>query len=204
MGGDDVRVKLDGSANLFCNAQGYPMSNFSWVKISESDDSKDLENMTEVLVANDTSVTMILNFTSVSRKDNGTYECRVKDHKHILSNRTSLVVKEVPQVVIDFLKAVGANSVYLNWTVIEHNDPVISYRIRFMKNGSKEWQHHSREINGSYTSYIMKDLESGTGYQFAMTAKNSVGESHVSHQSDLVKTLDKGTLMKEKKIYKNH
>lgn len=56
----------------------------------------------------------------------GTYLCAVRDSKKMQDNkmvieRVDLLVLEKPQISIDFMKAVGAKKIFLNWTVSGHH-----------------------------------------------------------------------------------
>lgn len=188
-GGHGARVNLSSQATLSCHMQGYPLANFSWIKIGVPEITESLKNLSSILPVNETHFTTSLNFTSVARKDNGTYECQATDYNGVIKSQRPLVVMEVPQVKIEVTKAVGAGSVYLNWTVIDWNDPVQKYFIQHMKNGTNEWQYYSETIGGKNSSYVLKGLENGTAYQFRITATNSVGDSHPA-PSETVTTLD--------------
>lgn len=90
------------------------------------------------------------------------------------------------------MKAVGAGSIFLNWTVNNGNEPIQKYFIQHMKNGTDAWQHYTEPILGDNSSYVLKGLEKGTGYRIGIIAVNKVGRSHAHNDQRWIKTLEKG------------
>ncbi|XP_012253102.2 tyrosine-protein phosphatase 69D isoform X2 [Athalia rosae] len=189
-GGQGARVKLNEAANLSCHVEGDPLTDFTWIKTSDPGSVKHLADLSSTERLNDTFVIMSLNFSSATRKDNGTYECRANDIANTISDYRSLIVTEIPQVMINFAKAVGVDSIYLNWTTYDWNDPVKIYYIKYMANGEELWTHFSEKIGGGNSSYIIKGLKKNTTYKFRIQALNSMGPSHESTYPIPVTTLN--------------
>ncbi|XP_015176074.1 PREDICTED: tyrosine-protein phosphatase 69D [Polistes dominula] len=187
----DVRIKVLESANLTCHVFGYPLSNFSWFKGNDTETNEHLKNHSTVTHVNETYVIMTLDFKDLSRKDNGTYVCQAEDNKGTISAYTNLFVIDVPKVSIDFIKAVGAGSIFLNWTVDDGNEPIKEYLIRHMKNGTDSFQFYKEQIGGSISSYVLKYFENGTAYKIGISAHNAVGSSHIQVYPQWVTTLEK-------------
>ncbi|XP_012286742.1 tyrosine-protein phosphatase 69D [Orussus abietinus] len=177
----DVRMNVLQPANLTCQMQGYPLSNFTWVKGNDTETSEHLRTLMTVTEINETHVETSLKFKAVTRKDNGTYECQANDYNRVISGHVSLFVTDVPQVSIDFMKAVGAGSIFLNWTVNDGNEPVTEYFIGSIKNGTAERRFYSERIGGGNSSYVLKGFESNTTYQISISAVNAIGTSHISN-----------------------
>ncbi|XP_014611442.1 PREDICTED: tyrosine-protein phosphatase 69D isoform X2 [Polistes canadensis] len=188
---EDVRTKVLESANLTCHVFGYPLSNFSWFKGNDSKTNEHLKNHSTVTHVNETYVIMTLDFKDLSRKDNGTYVCQAEDNKGTISAYKNLFVIDVPKVSIDFIKAVGAGSIFLNWTVDDGNEPIKQYLIRYMKNGTDRFLFYKEQIGGGISSYVLKDFENGTAYKIGISANNALGSSHIQFYPQWVTTLEK-------------
>lgn len=189
--GEKVRIKVLEEATLTCHIYGDPVNNFSWSKGNDSDNQGHLKDHMNVTRINETYVQLTLNFPSVTRKDNGTYNCHAQDYsKRSLSAEVHLFVIEVPQVSIDFMKAVGAGSIFLNWTVNNGNEPIKRYYIQNLKQGTDQWQYNKEQIGGGITSYVVNGLEKSTPYQIKISAENSVGKSHIQIDPRWITTLD--------------
>lgn len=133
-------------------------------------------------------------FDRVLREDNGTYECTARDNDRNVTSRIYLIVEEVPEVTINFAKAVGAHSIYLNLTVYDGNDPVKNYHIKKRKSSVEKWENSSQEYSGDESSFVVGGLEKGVAYHFVITADNSIGRSQPAY-SKSTKTLEKGELL---------
>lgn len=194
---DSSKVKAhDQAVNLTCDFYGNPLSNFSWSKNNDSDNFERLRNLTSWTQVNETHVKLTLSFKSPARQDNGTYICSVQDFYGVVTAERHLYVIDVPLVNIEFVKAVGADSIFLNWTVNNGNEPIQSYFIQYMKNGSGNWQYYSELINGGNTSYVLKGFDKETAYQIGILAMNKVGKSnHVHVYPSWITTLKKGLLI---------
>lgn len=179
-------------ATLMCHIYGDPLQNFSWTKGNDSENEGFLKEHTTVKKVNETYVQLNLNFRSVTRKDNGTYICLARDYSTRLSAQVHLFVIEVPQVSIDFMKAVGAGSIFLNWTVNDGNEPIERYFIQNLKKGTDQWQYNMEKIGGGITSYVLTGLEKETPYKIKISATNAVGSSHIQTAQEWITTLKEG------------
>ncbi|XP_015520829.2 tyrosine-protein phosphatase 69D isoform X1 [Neodiprion lecontei] len=201
MGGHPVRVKTGEPAVLSCYIEGYPLSNFTWMKISGDEISKNMP--TQDFEWNGIYREMIVNFTKVSSKHNGTYECSAKgaEPDNYVKNQTSLTVTDVPQVYINTVKAVGAHRVFLNWTINDRNDPVKEYTIQYKKSDAKEWHFNREPIDGSKTSYVLTNLDNNTDYEFKIEATNTIGRSPPNYYEDSVRTLEQDPVFVPNVVY---
>ncbi|KYN41587.1 Tyrosine-protein phosphatase 69D [Trachymyrmex septentrionalis] len=189
--GGNVRARVSEAANLTCHIHGYPLSQFTWLKENNSESSEHLKNLTVVAQINEAYAVLVLEFKSLARKDNGTYVCQANDYNGIVSALTHLFVTDVPKVSIDFMKAVGAGSIFLNWTVSDGNEPIKKYFIQHMKKGTDQRQYYAEQIGGGNSSYVLKGFESGTAYQIGISAINALGTSHMQLDPRWITTLEK-------------
>ncbi|KYN14909.1 Tyrosine-protein phosphatase 69D, partial [Trachymyrmex cornetzi] len=189
--GGNVRARVSEAANLTCHIHGYPLSQFTWLKGNNSESSEHLKNLTVVAQINEAYAVLVLEFKSLARKDNGTYVCQANDYNGIVSALTHLFVIDVPKVSIDFMKAVGAGSIFLNWTVSDGNEPIKKYFIQHMKKGTDQRQYYAEQIGGGNSSYVLKGFESGTAYQIGISAINALGTSHMQLDPRWITTLEK-------------
>lgn len=182
------------AVNLTCHIHGYPLSQFNWLKGNDSESSEHLRDLTDVTYINETYTVLTLEFKSLAKsgKDNGTYVCQANDYNGLVSATVHLFVVDVPKVSIDFMKAVGAGSIFLNWTVNDGNEPIKKYVIYHMKNGTDQYQYYTEQIGGGNSSYILKGFESGTAYHIGIGATNAAGASHMQLDPRWITTLQKG------------
>ena len=171
---------------------GFPLSNFTWLKGNDTESIAHLKELTNVTHLNETHVTMSLKFESVNRRDNGTYTCKANDYHGPIMASTSLFVIDVPQVSIDFMKAVGAGKIYLNWTTNDGNMPIERYFIQHLKQGTDQWSFYAEEIDGRHSNYVLKGFENGTAYQLRIIAKNAIGSSQTQTDPRWITTLKEG------------
>ncbi|XP_049806614.1 tyrosine-protein phosphatase 69D [Schistocerca nitens] len=187
--GGSGRINVTSSGNVSCIFCGYPMTDVRWFRMDETSYAE-MEQFS-VNSINYTCTETLLEFESVTRKDNGTYKCMALGPQGDVSGNVTLFVLEKPQVNIDFVKAVGARRIFLNWTVNDGNEPVEEYFIQHMKNGTVQWMFNQEKIGGGNTSYVIKDLEPNTAYFLRLYAKNSIGTSNFYTHPTPVSTLEK-------------
>ncbi|KAF4532910.1 hypothetical protein B566_EDAN001514 [Ephemera danica] len=185
-GGENVRKHSSNKTSLECLIKGRPIMTVRWSKENQEELASD---RVETIKKNKTLAISHLNFQRISRHDNGTYFCTVATPKGDVSASTTLFVLDVPQVNIDVVRAVGANRIFLNWTVNDGNDPMNSYFIQLMKNNTPiSWQYGKDPIGSDNTSSIINDLVPSTAYKIKLIAQNSIGSTAVEHK-EWVKTL---------------
>lgn len=189
--GGVVKVNLSQPATLSCDVEGYDLSGFKWTKINASKNGTDLKNRDSHFNITESHVKMYLNLTSVTREDNGTYECRAMDDVGQMKNHTFLIVTEKPEVKITELMPVGTDKVYLEWEIDNGNDPVEPFYVKRRKNGTDQWEDSSNLLNEDTPGYVVKKLEKGTAYWFSIRVRNSIGFSPPAN-SLWVKTFEKG------------
>lgn len=191
--GNASRTNITQPSVLTCHIHGYPLSNFTWTKENDTDTEGQLKNRTTIKAVNESHYIMSLDFKEVTRKDNGTYLCKARDYTNTVEGRTHLLVIYEPQVRVDFVKAVGAHSIYLNWTVNNGNELIIAYIIQYMQNNTAQWEYAREPVGGGNFSYVLKDLAKSTAYQIGISARNVFGRSHLQ-TSGWITTLEKGQL----------
>ncbi|XP_063218858.1 tyrosine-protein phosphatase 69D isoform X2 [Bacillus rossius redtenbacheri] len=177
-------------ATLTCEVKGFPIVDIKWEKLGDTASQKHSYTVNITKGENGTWVKSELIFSTTSRKDNGTYLCMAVGRENTVNASADLFVHGQPQVKIDHVKAVGAHSIFLNWTVNDGNDAVIRFVVQKSKNGSKEWTYNTDPIYGNRTSYIWKDLEPNTAYNLKLSAENLHGISTAQYAA-MEKTLAK-------------
>ncbi|KAK0183353.1 hypothetical protein PV327_001403 [Microctonus hyperodae] len=186
----NVRVNATEPAMLTCHIHGFPLSNFTWMKGNNSESIEHLRSQTNITKVNETYYIMMLNFSRAVRNDNGTYWCMANDYSDVVNASRSLFVVDVPQVNIDFMKAVGADKIFLNWTVNDGNMPITKYMVKFRKNSTNDWQYYRENIGEKNTSYVLKGFDKSTAYQISLSAWNAIGSSQVYNDQRLITTLE--------------
>lgn len=185
-----VRVLKEKDATLKCEMEGYPLSNPEW-KIEKSGLSDLLPQNIHNNFINETYLETELSFQNVNHHDNGSYICRALGPDGYFQSSVHLFVLDKPQVVIDFVKAVGANVLFFNWTVNDGNDPVKEFYPQYKKNGSNEWVYYPERVGGGNTSSLLQNLNKNTVYQVGISARNSIGRGEVYTRDEWVSTLEK-------------
>ena len=135
------------------------------------------------------------------KKDNGSYSCSMispfiddtdpylREHARA-HTEISLLVLDTPQVSLDFVKAVGANKIFVNWTVNDGNDPIKQYYVQYIKDGASTFTYYNHAIDGRNQSYVLDNFEPNTKYQLRILAQNSIGMGPQYTHQQWVKTLE--------------
>ncbi|KAJ6635524.1 Tyrosine-protein phosphatase 69D [Pseudolycoriella hygida] len=189
-----IQTKLKTNVVLFCLFEAFPMDNYNYsIKWTKVDDPQyQWGNRTGVVVVNDTLVNSTFQIDEAIKNDNGTYECSIQSPYtgQIQKFESSLLVLDVPHVSIDFVKAVGANKIFLNWTINDGNDPVQQYFVQYMKEGDSTFTYYNHVIDGRNVSYVLENFEPSTTYQIKITAKNNMGLGPANTYAHGVRTLE--------------
>lgn len=92
----------------------------------------------------------------------------------------------IPNAPSGVIGNAGNASVRLSWTAPEFNGNSLinDYDIEYSAGG--EWIKYTEGNTSFDTSIVINGLENGTGYRFRVYAKNSIGTSPASAQSDIV------------------
>ncbi|PNF23076.1 Tyrosine-protein phosphatase 69D [Cryptotermes secundus] len=184
---NSVEIAVGKTAELACSIHGYPIEVFDWQKLNGG-----VEKLSsDVNQINDTLVESKLRLGPVSRKDNGTYRCIAFGSQGEVSKDVHLLVLDKPLVKIDFIKAVGRNRIFMNWTVNDGNQPIQEYFIQHMKNATGSWTYYPEQIGGGNTSYVIRNLDNNTAYEIRLSAKNAMGMGNMNTWQGWVRTLDK-------------
>lgn len=195
-----VRTKISTSVQFFCLFEAHPMAQYQksikWKKDNEilyanQLPTVPLSNRTQFKVVNETHVNATLDTADVFKKDNGTYTCSIESpfNDQIQHFDFAMLVLDVPQVSIDFVKAVGANKIFLNWTINDGNDPVKQYFVQHMKDDATTSTYYNHNIDGRNMSYVLENFESDTNYQIKITAQNTIGMGPAYTYPQKVRTL---------------
>lgn len=192
---EKIKRKIGQGAILYCVFDIYPQNTttnkqLKWLR--DGSHVADLENFYGVTQLSDTRLNFTLEFTEVYKKENGTYKCVLYGSAgdEIVSNEITLLVMEVPQISIDYVKAVGANKIFLNWTSYDGNDPIQKYFIQYSQEGSPTFEYYKHYINGNHTSYVLDTFKPNTTYHLRITGKNSIGDGSPNKYPLGVATLD--------------
>ncbi|XP_055596510.1 tyrosine-protein phosphatase 69D-like [Uranotaenia lowii] len=193
-----TKIKQDRKFQLYCVIHMYPLEYFNnsiqWFKEDDTTDNIFLRNST-VRALNGTHVNATLTIPSVTKTHNGTYSCNVGPSAMVdeISGTDkklmALLVLDKPQVTIDYVKAVGANKIYLNWTINDGNDPIKHYNAQFMKKGDSTFTYYANRIDGRNSSIVLENFEPATDYEIKLTAHNGQGNGNPSPPVK-VKTLE--------------
>lgn len=183
-----VYIKAHEAVELYCIVQGYPIEFVKWLKDNETL----VDYKWDVREINATHKNTSLTF-EVAKKDNGTYTCVVATPMAQSNATTKILVLDQPQIALDFVKSIGTNKIYLNWTVNDGNSPKdLQYIIQYQSEDDKDgWIYYQAKINSSSTSLVLTTPtgKNSTSYNVRIKAKNSQGESMYS-TSNLIKLLD--------------
>lgn len=191
-----VRTKISQSVQFYCIFEAHPMTAFvdslQWTKDDEIVHSAAMPSNRSVVTAlNSTHINVTLDTADVSKKDNGSYACSMlspfTDRRETFT--AALLVLDVPQVSIDYVKAVGANRIFLNWTINDGNDPVSQYFVQYLKDDSNTSFYYNHAIDGRNVSYVLENFDANTQYQIKIIAKNSIGSSPTYTYPQRVRTL---------------
>lgn len=191
-----VKQKIGNPVKFFCVIQIYPQNDtlqkqLKWLKDENSfgflDQSSSIEHV------NSSHVNYTLELTEVYKKENGSYACVIYaiNGDEIARRNVALLVMDVPKVNIEYVKAVGASRIYLNWTVNDGNDPVQKYFIQYLQEGNPELTYYKDVIGGGNTSYVLENFSPNTSYILRLSAKNSIGDGAPFQYSVPVRTLEK-------------
>lgn len=168
---------------------------------SSKDDQAIISNRTTVNHLNKQQVNVTLDLGNIFRKDNGSYSCvveipygqdpdRVFEHSQRISATSTVFVLDVPQVSLDFVKAVGSRQIFLNWTVNNGNSPIKQYYVQYLKEGESTFNYYNTSINGKNTSYVLNNFEPNTSYQLKIVAQNTIGVSPAYTYPQSIRTLE--------------
>lgn len=215
-----IETKISQSVLLYCVIEAHPLADFvqtiKWVKddsnyrnaiykngpATSKDDQTSISNRTKFENLDSQRVNVTLDLANIFKKDNGSYSCiveipygndydRVFENSRRISATSSVLVLDVPQVSLDFVEAVGASQIFLNWTVNNGNSPITKYFVQFSKEGDATFTYYKDSIDGSKTSHVLDNFEPNTSYQFKIAAKNAIGTSPAYTHPTTVRTLEK-------------
>lgn len=200
---DRIETKIGQNVLLFCVIEAHPMADFEknikWEMMGYQK-SELLPNRTKISRVNAQQVNVTLDLANIAKKDDGNYSCVVEipynnDNDNVFGKsprikaKSAVVVLDVPQVSLDFVEAVGASKIFLNWTVNTGNSPIQKYFIQYSKKGDSTYQYLNDNINGSRTSYVFENLQPNTSYSFRISAKNAIGPGPSYDRKEPVTTL---------------
>lgn len=178
---DKIKRKIGQGVVIYCVFDIYPQNTtvnnqIKWLK--DGNPVTFLDTSASIASVSETRLNLTLEFAEVYKKENGTYKCVLYDsfEAEIISKEINLLVMEVPQVSIDFVKPVGASKIFLNWTVNDGNDPIQKYFIQYSQEGSPTFKYYKDIINGNNTSYVLDTFSPNTTYYLRITGKNSIGD----------------------------
>ncbi|XP_026471898.1 tyrosine-protein phosphatase 69D-like [Ctenocephalides felis] len=188
-----LKSNVDGEHMLYCLFEGFPFGKFYWLRGNDSTTISLLKEKSNITYVNNaTRANLTLHLGAISRKDNGSYYCIAEDaFGHIHNDSVIVLVLEKPQVSIDFVKAVGADKIYMNWTLNDGNDPVIEYFVQYMEEGTGSYTFYNEKIHGGNYSFVLKNLKPNTEYKLQMAASNKLGIGQYHKYAHLVRTLKK-------------
>lgn len=176
-----IYTKLHETIELTCLIMGYPIETVQWMK----DNEVLPHEFWKVQAVNETVRNTTLIMSEVTKKDNASYTCVASNKYHSANASSAILVLDKPLISINFIKAIGVNKIYLNWTVNDGNDPKnLQYTIQYMKAGDSNWVYYQQQIDGRNRSYVLKDVfRNDTEYTIRIMANNSEGPSQYANSN---------------------
>lgn len=165
------------------------------------DERTTILNRTRIVELDQRRINITLDVIDISKKDNGSYACVVDTPYDRVAAASlenggravgvsTILVLDVPQVSLDFVKAVGANQIFLNWTTNDGNAPVKQYFVQFMKEGDTTFHYYNHAIDGKNQSYVLSNFKPMTNYKLRIVAQNEKGMGPTYTHSQWVRTLE--------------
>lgn len=205
-----IKEKESKSFTLTCVIEASPTALFNtsikWQKeMIDRFDNKDSSGASEInaLIANktiintnNTHITVSATLDKATKKHNGTYICSVPQPSFLDKNigavekRTSVIIQSAPSVMLSFVKAIGKDRIFLNWTVPDDgNSPIKTFIVQYKENDKNDFHYSLEKLNGSRRSMVLGSLQQVTKYQVKISAVNSI-DTGGSDTSPLVETLN--------------
>lgn len=205
-----IKEKDSKSVDLLCVIEASPTALFNgsikWEKETidrlENKDSSDSSEINAVLAnrtritLNDTHIVVGVTIDKASKKHNGTYICTVTQPLALdksfgkVEKRVSILIQSAPIAMISFVKAIGKNRIFLNWTVTDDgNSPIKMFLPQFKQENDSTFHYTHDKVGANQTSMVIEKLLPDTKYQFKISAMNEIGSGPVTDWSTLVKTL---------------
>lgn len=203
-----IRKNITQRATLYCTFRVHPGEYFdpllSW-KLEETDrnvgaDNSDYTKLSAYIKANtkidrknETIVNMTLAIDDITKKHNGTYVCTAGKPSHLDKDveydvwKSIILVMDKPVLMIDYVKAVGEDKIFLNWTINDGNDPIKTYTLSYLKEGESSFRYYHERRKGGNTSHVFTKFDKGSNYKLKLCAHNSMGENCYETQA---RTLD--------------
>lgn len=195
---DEIKIKENESKDftLSCVINASPTSMFlqsiKWEKeVIDRVDNKDSSGASEInaliankttITSNDTHIAVSVTLDKATKKHNGTYICSVLQPSFLdkdigaVQKRTSVIIQSAPSVMLGFVKAIGKDRIFLNWTVPDDgNDEITKFIVQFKEDGKNDFHYAMEKLNGSRRSMVLHSLMPLTKYQIKISALNSIG-----------------------------
>lgn len=178
-------TKLHENVQLYCVVKGYPVDGIQWLK----NDNEILNTTVEHLNTTHKNATIFVK--TVTKKDNGTYICQVYGIGNYINKTSAILVKDKPQISIDFIKSIATDKIYFNWTLNDGNCPEkLQYKVQYKSLNDSNYIYYPKEIDGKNRSYVLKEVFKKNGeYTIRIMASNSEGSSQYS-VSNIIKMLE--------------
>lgn len=196
-----IKTRISKAIQFYCLFEAHPIEQFEkFIKWQKYDDDKifmsqmdfQLSNRTHITRVNETYVNSTYDIGDVFKKDNGTYACIIESpfSTSVTKTELALLVLDYPQISIDHLSAVGANKIFLNWTINDGNDPIKQYYVQYKKDGTSAFTYYNHAIRGGNISYVLDNFEPSTSYEIKLVAENGIGLGPPYTYPQKVKTLE--------------
>lgn len=205
-----IKEKDAKNVNLSCVIEALPTALFNgsikWEKETidrlENKDSSDSSEINAVIAnrtriaTNETHITVTVNIDKASKKHNGTYICSVAQPLALdkpfsrVEKRVSILIQSAPIVMISFVKAIGKDRIFLNWTVTDDgNSPIEMFLPQYKKENDQNFHYTPNKVGANQTSMVIEKLEPKSNYQFKISAKNGIETGPVTDWNAIIKTL---------------
>jgi len=182
---------VSNSLELSCEFLGKPVPQVTWLyRGKEIKQDANKYEITEDHLS-DVTIKSLLKIVNLGHQDNDTYICHGSNTHNSDTAVVEAVVYDAPVVRIDYVGAVSSSKLFLNWTVVEWNQPIISYILSYREGGDNQWKYHLvSKIDAGSSSFLMSNLSASTEYRIKLSAKNKFGTGDFDTYHEAVKTLD--------------
>ena len=206
----EIKEKDSKSVELLCVIEASPTALFNGSVKWEKETIDRLENMdsstsSEInavianrtkVATNETHITVSVFIDKASKKHNGTYICTVAQPLALdkpfekVEKRVSILIQSAPIAMISFVKAIGKDRIFLNWTVTDDgNSPIEMFLPQYKTEKDASFHYLRDKVGANQTMLVIEKLAADTVYMFRIAAKNGIDTGPVTDWSTNVKTL---------------
>lgn len=191
---NDIKISVDysGTVTFSCVFEIYPMYAFTeYIKWQKTDgeilENHKLKQLNKTFV--NTSLTLDLD--DAFKGHNGTYVCfidKAMEEIDKVEAQFSLFVVGSPSISIDFVKAIGASKIFMNWTIDNGNDPSAIISVLYQEEKMPFFIDYWESVRNQGSSKVLVNFKVSSRYRFKVLIENIVGTA-TSEETDWIETL---------------